>query len=289
MTIRKALETGQKTLSASPSPALDTRLILEYVMDTSYSYIIAHDETIMSPTQEYRFLSLLERARNGEPIPYLVGKTHFYGLEIKVTPSVLIPRPETEQLINLALEWIARPARRQKQPLVVDVGTGSGCIALALASSLPLARISATDVSKEALEVAEENAKALGMENQVDFYNGQYLNPIVDDPDLIVANLPYIADHEWTTLAVGVKWYEPDVALRGGHDGLDGIRQLLAQAGRRLAPGGALFLEIGWQQGEAAKLLAKSTFPSAQIDVKKDLSGHDRVICIYTSDVDGDI
>jgi release factor glutamine methyltransferase len=264
-------------------------LILEYVMDTSYSYIIAHDETIMSPTQEYRFLSLLERARNGEPIPYLVGKTHFYGLEIKVTPSVLIPRPETEQLINLALEWIARPARRQKQPLVVDVGTGSGCIALALASSLPLARISATDVSKEALEVAEENAKALGMENQVDFYNGQYLNPIVDDPDLIVANLPYIADHEWTTLAVGVKWYEPDVALRGGHDGLDGIRQLLAQAGRRLAPGGALFLEIGWQQGEAAKLLAKSTFPSAQIDVKKDLSGHDRVICIYTSDVDGDI
>lgn len=289
MTIRKALETGQKTLSASPSPALDTRLILEYVMDTSYSYIIAHDETIMSPTQEYRFLSLLERARNGEPIPYLVGKTHFYGLEIKVTPSVLIPRPETEQLINLALEWIARPVRRQKQPLVVDVGTGSGCIALALASSLPLARISATDVSKAALEVAEENAKALGMENQVDFYNGQYLNPIVDDPDLIVANLPYIADHEWTTLAVGVKWYEPDVALRGGYDGLDGIRQLLAQAGRRLAPGGALFLEIGWQQGEAAKLLAKSTFPSAQIVVKKDLSGHDRVICIYTSDVDGDI
>ncbi|HET6446931.1 MAG TPA: peptide chain release factor N(5)-glutamine methyltransferase [candidate division Zixibacteria bacterium] len=289
MTIRKALETGRKTLSASPSPALDTRLILEYVLDTSHSYIIAHDETIMSPTQEYRFLSLLERARNGEPIPYLVGKTNFYGLEIKVTPSVLIPRPETEQLVNLALEWIARPSRRQRQPLIVDVGTGSGCIALALASALPLTRIEATDVSKAALEVAEENARALGLENRVDFYNGQYLNPIVDEPDLIVANLPYIADHEWTTLAVGVKWHEPDVALRGGSDGMDGIRQLLAQAGNRLAPGGAIILEIGWKQGEAAKLLAKSTFPSAQIDVKKDLSGHDRVVCIYTSDVDGDV
>ena len=289
MTIRKALETGRKTLSASPSPALDTCLILEYVLDTSHSYIIAHDETIMSPTQEYRFLSLLERARNGEPIPYLVGKTNFYGLEIKVTPSVLIPRPETEQLVNLALEWIARPSRRQRQPLIVDVGTGSGCIALALASALPLTRIEATDVSKAALEVAEENARALGLENRVDFYNGQYLNPIVDEPDLIVANLPYIADHEWTTLAVGVKWHEPDVALRGGSDGMDGIRQLLAQAGNRLAPGGAIILEIGWKQGEAAKLLAKSTFPSAQIDVKKDLSGHDRVVCIYTSDVDGDV
>jgi len=289
MTIRKALETGRKTLSASPSPALDTRLILEYVLDTSHSYIIAHDETIMSPTQEYRFLSLLERARNGEPIPYLVGKTNFYGLEIKVTPSVLIPRPETEQLVNLALEWIARPSRRQRQPLIVDVGTGSGCIALALASALPLTRIEATDVSKAALEVAEENARALGLENRVDFYNGQYLNPIVDEPDLIVANLPYIADHEWTTLAVGVKWHEPDVALRGGSDGMDGIRQLLAQAGNRLAPGGAIILEIGWKQGEAAKLLAKSTFPSAQSDVKKDLSGHDRVVCIYTSDVDGDV
>ncbi len=288
MTIREALATGRKKLVDSPSPALDTRLILEYVMAVSHGYLITHDEEIMNPEQAYRYLSLLERASNGEPIPYLVGKTQFHGLDIKVSLSVLIPRPETEQLVDLALEWVAHGYSKLGWPHIVDVGTGSGCIALALASELPNARIEATDISNNALELAEENSRILGFDDRIEFHHGQYLQPIVDAPDLIVANLPYIADHEWTSLGVGVKWYEPDVALRGGSDGLDGIRQLLAQAGKRLARGGAMLLEIGWQQGQAASLLAQSTFPSARVDVIQDYAGHDRVVRICTGEADSD-
>ncbi len=282
MTIRDALAFGRKKLAASPSPALDSRLILEFVMGANGSYLITHDEEIMSPKQEHRYLSLLERASDREPIPYLIEKTQFYGLEIKVTPAVLIPRPETEHLVKLALEWVSSNRKSLNAPHIVDVGTGSGCIALALASKLTEARIEATDSSKTALDLAKENARLLGFETRIEFHHGNLLEPIVSAPDLIVANLPYIADHEWTTLNDGVKWYEPDVALRGGSDGLDGIRQLLAQAGKQLAHGGALFLEIGWKQGDAASSLAQSAFPDARVDVAKDYAAHDRVICIYS-------
>ena len=289
MTIREALATGRKKLVDSPSPALDTRLILEHVMAVSHRYLITHDEESVNPEQTYRYLSLLERASNGEPIPYLIGKTQFHGLDIEVSPSVLIPRPETEQLVDLALEWVAQRYSRLECPHLVDVGTGSGCIALALASELPDAIIEATDISRIALELAEENALTLGFDDRIKFHQGQYLQPIVDAPDLVVANLPYIADHEWTSLSVGVKWYEPDVALRGGSDGLDGIRQLLAQASNRLTRGGAMFLEIGWQQGQAARILAQSSFPYARVDVIQDFAGLDRVVRICTGEADSDI
>jgi release factor glutamine methyltransferase len=289
MTIREALATGRKKLVDSPSPALDTRLILEHVMAVSHGYLITHDEESVNPEQTYRYLSLLERASNGEPIPYLIGKTQFHGLDIEVSPSVLIPRPETEQLVDLALEWVAQRYSRLEWPHIVDVGTGSGCIALALASELPDAIIEATDISRIALELAEENALTLGFDDRIKFHQGQYLQPIVDAPDLVVANLPYIADHEWTSLSVGVKWYEPDVALRGGSDGLDGIRQLLAQASNRLARGGAMLLEIGWQQGKAARILAQSSFPYARVDVIQDFAGLDRVVRICTGEADSDI
>jgi release factor glutamine methyltransferase len=289
MTIREALATGRKKLLDSPSPALDTRLILEHVLAVSHRYLITHDEESINPEQAYRYLSLLERAGNGEPIPYLIGKTQFHGLEIEVSPSVLIPRPETERLVDLALEWVVQRCRRQDWPHIVDVGTGSGCIALALANELPDAVIEATDISKIALELAEENSRILGFDDRIKFHQGQYLQPIVDSPDLVVANLPYIADHEWTSLSVGVKWYEPDVALRGGSDGLDGIRLLLAQASNRLARGGAMLLEIGWQQGQAAHILAQSSFPSARVDVIQDFAGLDRVVRICTGDADSDI
>jgi release factor glutamine methyltransferase len=286
MTISEALAAGRKKLVDSPSPALDTRLILEHVMAVSHQYLITHDEENMNPEQTYRYLSLLERASNGEPIPYLIGKTQFHGLDIEVSPSVLIPRPETEQLVDLALEWVARSYSRQKRPHIVDVGTGSGCIALALARELPRANIEATDISKIAIELAEKNSRILGFEDRIKFHQGQYLEPIVNAPDLVVANLPYIADHEWTSLSVGVKWYEPDVALRGGSDGLDGIRQLLAQASNRLAHGGAMLLEIGWQQGQAGRILAQSSFRSARVDVIQDLAGLDRVVRICTGEAD---
>jgi release factor glutamine methyltransferase len=282
MTIRDALTLGRKKLAASPSPTLDSRLLLEFVLDSSSSYLIAHDEEIMSPEHERRFLSLLERAGAGEPIPYIIERTQFYSLSIQVSPAVLIPRPETEQLVDSALDWVTQRNNSFTLPHIVDVGTGSGCIALAIASKLRDAKIEATDVSNAALDLAKENARKLGFETRIAFHHGNLLEPIVDAPHLIVANLPYIADHEWTALSDGVKWYEPDVALRGGFDGLDGIRQLLAQASIKLTRGGALFLEIGWKQGDGARSLAQSAFPDARVDVLKDYAANDRLICIYT-------
>jgi release factor glutamine methyltransferase len=282
MTIKEALALGRNSLIASPSPFLDTRLILESVMAVDYSYLIAHDKQSMSPDQEHQYLQMLDRASAGEPIPYLTGRIRFFGLDLIVSPAVLIPRPETEQLVELALEWLRVDYQLSARPFIVDIGTGSGCIALALASQLPEAKIEATDVSEAALDIAKENAQALEYDRRIEFHLGSFLEPILGEPNLIVANLPYIADHEWSTVGSGVKSYEPDIALRGGSDGLDSIRQLLVQTNKKLARGGAIFLEIGWQQGVTASSLVQSTFSSAQVMMIQDYAGHDRIICVYT-------
>jgi release factor glutamine methyltransferase len=159
---------------------------------------------------------------------------------------VLIPRPETEQLVEMVLDWAGERGAVQ----IVDVGTGSGCIAVTLAHHLPQASVTAVDLSPAALAVAQENAHRLTGQ-PITFLEGSLLSPVAHKVDLIVANLPYIADGEWTMLDDGVKLHEPALALRGGADGLMYIGSLLRQAGDRLNPGGAVFLEIGWQQGTA--------------------------------------
>jgi release factor glutamine methyltransferase len=187
----------------------------------------------------------------------------------------LIPRPETEQLVEAAIHW-ARP----RQPLrVADIGTGSGCIAVILALHLPESHIDAVDISADALAVAQQNAQR-HVPGRIHFHLGHLLRPLLHQPDLITANLPYVADGEWTMLDDGVKLYEPAVALRGGPDGLDLIRQLLQQATSRLNPGGAIFLEVGWRQGPAAQRLAQAYFATAQIDLMADYAGHDRIVAI---------
>ena len=282
MKINKALTVGQDRLSPSPSPSLDARLILEHVLQTNHSFLVSHGDDRLRPDQEHHFRSLLERAALGEPIPYLLEETKFYGLDLKISPAALIPRPETELLVDAALEWLRSRTTGRQDLRIVDVGTGSGCVALAIASRVTDVFIEGTDVSEDALELALENSRILGLDDRVKFHFGNLLEPVSGEIDLIVANLPYIADHEWSALDVGVKWYEPDVALRGGSDGLDGIRQLLDQASMRLTSGGAMFLEIGWEQGEAASRIAQSTYPSARVDVLKDLGGRDRVLRIQT-------
>jgi release factor glutamine methyltransferase len=288
MTIKDALAEGQKILVGSLAPLLDSRLLLEQVLSVNHSYLIAHDGEHLNIEQELQYRSLLNRAARKVPIPYLVGKVQFLGLDIKVAPEVLIPRPETERLVQYAREWVVGNFGALAPVHIVDVGTGSGCIALSMARILPMARVEATDISAAALKIAQDNARALGLDERVIFHHGPLLDPILEAPDLVIANLPYIADHEWTSLDDGVKWYEPDVALRGGSDGLDGIRQLLAQASDRLAAGAALFLEIGWQQGKAVNRVAQSTFPSAKITVLPDYSGIDRVVSIVVEEAIGD-
>ena len=276
MNIAEALALGRRRLNDADGPALDARILLQHVLDVGHSYLIAHDDEILAPPQEADYLALLARGARREPIPYLVGVAPFYGRDFYVTPAVLIPRPETELLAEVALEW----AGRYKQPRLLDVGTGSGCIAVTMANSLPEARIEAVDISPAALEIAVRNARAHGVADRVSFHLGRHLESLDERPDIIVANLPYVADDEWTALDDGVKWYEPEIALRGGPDGFAEIRELLNQATSRLASGGAIFLEIGWQQGQSALRLACSFFPEAKIDLKSDHAGRDRVVCI---------
>jgi release factor glutamine methyltransferase len=277
MKVKEAWAYGRSQLIESPTPQLDARLILEHVLQEGHSYLVAHGEALLTADQERRFRSLTGRARRKEPVPHLTGHAPFYGLDLIVSPATLIPRPETEQLVAAALDW-ATP----RQPLnVVDVGTGSGCIAICMARHLPEARVDAVDISLTALEVARRNARQHAP-NRIQFHQGNLLDPILRAPDLIVANLPYVSDREWTLLDDGVKLHEPAVALKGGDDGLDLIRQLLPQATSKLKAGGAIFLEIGWQQGSSALHLAQSHFPAASIELMPDYAGHDRIIAIRT-------
>ena len=285
LTIREALAYGRGQLQSSDSPALDARLLLEHVLQVNHTYLIAHDEHQLAKHQAATYRRLVRRAALREPVPYLTGWAPFYGRRFKVSPSVLIPRPDTEFLVERALDWIkAGPgsawAGNQSGPLIVDVGTGSGCLAISLALETEIGQIAAVDISAAALTIARQNAEHFGVAERVTFHQGSLLAPIAGRPDLIVANPPYIADPEWTAVDDGIKWYEPDIALKGGPDGLAVIRQLLTEAAQRAAPGGAILCEIGWQQGAAAQELARLFFPQATVEILSDYGGRDRLLAI---------
>lgn len=276
-TIREAWRSGRARLADSPTPALDARLLLEHVLGRDHAYLIAHDDEPLPAAALATYRALLERAASHEPIPYLIGNAPFMGLDFAVTHDVLIPRPETEQLVEQAITWT------QGRGVIhaIDVGTGSGCIAVSLARGLPRAMVTAVDLSAGALAVAAINGRRHAP-GRVLFAQGDLLAAIAPGLDLIVANLPYIAGHEWPTLPIGVKSYEPALALNGGADGLDLFRNLLPQAAGRLRSGGLVLLEIGWRQGEAVVALARQTWPRADIRVWTDFAGHDRIVAVQT-------
>ncbi len=248
--------------------------MLGHVLGRDHAYLVAHDNDPLSPDALAAYDALLRRAAAGEPIPYLLGHAPFMGLEFAVSPAVLIPRPETEQLVESALAWA-----HGRGPLrAVDVGTGSGCIAVSLATRLTGAAF-AVDVSAAALAVAAANV-ARHSPGRVHLLRGDLLTALAPGFDLITANLPYVTADEWPTLPVGVKSYEPALALDGGRDGLDLIRALLPQAADRLRPGGLLLLEVGWRQGQTVAELARAAFPGAAVAVRPDFAGHDRMVAV---------
>lgn len=269
MTIRHALHNGR-------SP-LHTRLLLQHVLGVDHAHLIAHGDQELTAVQQQTFLAYLHRAEQGEPIPYIIGHAPFFDMDLRVSPAVLIPRPETEQLVETAVSW----AKSRGSIHIVDAGTGSGCIPIALARKLPQAAIEATDISADALAVARQNAARFAPE-RITFHHGDLLQPITRPIDLITANLPYVTDHEWTMLDDGVKLHEPQIALKGGPDGLAIIRELLNQAAYKLTPKGAILLEIGWQQGDTAQKLAASLFPTARIELRQDYARQDRFVIIQT-------
>jgi release factor glutamine methyltransferase len=261
----------------SESEPLDASLLLMHVLGVDRAALIAHPERPLTPEQSATYRDLIERRAAGVPLPYLTGRRAFYDLELIVTPDVLIPRPETEHLVEAAMAW----ARGRSGLRAADVGTGSGAIAIALVKHLLDAHVWALDISAAALAVARQNAARYGMLERIEFVAGDLVAPLIyrgQQADLIAANLPYITGDELGTLAVAR--HEPRLALDGGPDGLDLIRRLLDQAPRVLAAGGLLLLEIGAGQGERVRALAEMAFPGARVHIAPDYAGHDRVVSV---------
>jgi release factor glutamine methyltransferase len=230
---------------------------------------------VLLPQTEGRVNAVVERRAIGEPIQYITGEAEFYGLPFRVTSDVLIPRPETEHLVEKALDLAASlPA-----PRIVDVGTGSGCIAIAIAHCLPLAQITAIDLSAPALAIARQNAKRNGVSSQIRFLHGDLLAPVAQEQfEIVVSNPPYVPLADRAALAVEIRDHEPALALFAGDDGLDIFRRLIPAAVAALIPGGFLLLEIGHGQSAAvAALLAASGF--GRIEFIPDLQSIPRVAC----------
>ncbi len=245
---------------------------MKHVLGISRSTLLTHPERPLTAVELDGYRALVDERALGYPLPYLTGEAAFYGLDIEVTPEVMIPRPETEVLVELAL------ARRPTS--VIDVGTGSGCIAVALAKHLAEVTVYAIDISRPALAVAQRNAERHGVEDQIQFIVGDLLDRRPAPVDLIVSNPPYVSVDEWASLPFAICHHEPRLALDGGADGLGVIRRLLSQSEGLLEPGDALLVEIGAEQGDAARDIARTRFPEngTVIQVHPDLAGRDRVL-----------
>jgi release factor glutamine methyltransferase len=305
--------------AASTTPRLDAELLLAHVLGWSRARVLAEGRVLLADTDLVAFRALVTRRAALEPVAYLLGHKEFYGLGFIVDRSVLVPRPETELLVDLALA-LARPPTTDHRPLtadratknqqprtenqendallsdltrspsqpvvgrwwsvvVADIGTGSGCIAVAVAAHLPGALVYATDLAPDALRIARQNVERHSLTARVQLLQGDLLDPLPEPVDLLLSNPPY------TILAqidAGVRRHEPHLALDGGPDGLVVYRRLLAAAPARLRPGGAVVLEIGAEQAVTVSDLARKHFPAAQIEIYQDLAGHDRVVVVTT-------
>ncbi|SCY52705.1 [protein release factor]-glutamine N5-methyltransferase [Nitrosospira sp. Nl5] len=245
----------------------DARLLLQTVLNVNHAHLIAHSDQELVPAEAQYLHQLIARRAQGEPVAYLMGKREFYGLSFKVTPAVLIPRPETELLVDLALERM--PLDHSSK--ILDLGTGSGAIAISIANHRPLANITAVDASADAVAVAKINARQLNV-NNIRIIEGDWFGGLAGKRfDLIVSNPPYIAGSD-PHLAQGDLRFEPQTALTTGGDSLDCIRCIIASAAAHLVAGGTLLLEHGYDQAEACRqLLDKAGF--CEVFSRPDLAG----------------
>lgn len=255
------------------TPALIARVVAAHTLRANPSWVASHPEYSLSPAQLDSLQAMILRLCEGEPLPYLLGEWEFYGLKLVVNSSALIPRPETELLVEMAINWLRKhPERRW----AADVGTGTGCIAVALAHEIPDLRFVAADISSQALQLAVENAREYHLEQRIHFTRSHLLSAVETKFDLIAANLPYIPSSKLDNLAVSR--YEPHRALDGGPDGFSLIRALLEDSPRLIANGGLLLLEIESGQGDMALELASAIWPEADVYLHKDLAGHPRLL-----------
>jgi len=263
----------------SDTPALDASVLIAHVINKPRTWVMAHPELALTAEQQKDLDNSLTRLERGESFPYVLGHWEFFGLDFNVTSDVLIPRPETELLVEKAIAWLQEsPVRRT----IADVGTGSGAIAVSIAVNVPGARVLATDLSDKALEVAQKNAIKFDVINRIDFLQCDLLPSLIESPpterhfDLICANLPYIPTETLHKLPIFGR--EPTLALDGGTDGLDPIRRLLNIAPDWLAPNGMILLEIESTRGIQSLNLACDMFSEASIHLHQDLAGQDRLL-----------
>lgn len=275
MILEQLLRTSREVLvkNCIDDAAFEAEVLLRHTLHISRSqlYVEFGREVSFCESEQYRHM--VERRLTGEPTAYITGHREFFGLDFEVDHRVLIPRPETELLVEKAIQ-----IAHDSDALIADIGTGSGAIAISLAISLPRARIYAIDLSQDALEVARSNCRKHGVESRVSLLAGDLLEPLPKPVDIMIANLPYI--RRCVLCSVNTYGFEPSVALDGGLDGLDQIRRLCAHIPGKLITSGTVLLEIGYDQSDAAVSILKRYFPCARTELFRDLSGLPRMVTL---------
>ncbi len=285
--LRSVIQATHRTLESAgiPDARLEAEVMVMDVMRMPRQAIFAEQESQVAAQQEAQLAAIVERRLTREPLAYILNYREFYGVNLLVNPDVLIPRPETETLVEHAL-FMALMGMESRELVIADVGTGTGAIAVNLAIHLPAARIYAIDAYDPTLDVAAYNVRMHNVADRVTLLKGDLLEPLPEPVDVIAANLPYLPTTRIPTLQPEVQW-EPSAALDGGPDGLDLIRRLIAQAAApsvtgdsRLKPHGVILLEMDPEQMDDAKALASEQFPDAEITVEPDLAGRERVLSV---------
>ncbi len=278
-TVAAALRRGEERLAGTSAPRSDAEELLSRLLGLTWWQLRADPGRRLGPGESRRFDEWLARRVAGEPVQYVTGRAAFRDLDLAVDRRVLVPRPETEGLVERVLEVLREERARWPAPRVLDLGTGSGAIALAIASEWPAATVTALDASGGALEVARANARALGLEARVRFIAGRWLEAVVGERfEAIVSNPPYVAEHEWEGLPLEVRGFEPRDALLSGPEGLDDTRAIVASTPGALAPRGLLALEADETRAEKVAAEIRSGLGWRHVRVLPDLSGRPRYV-----------
>ena len=285
MILSEALQSVTQTLRRAEiaDPSVEAEVLLGHVLGMSKTGLYTEPERSLTSVEGECLRDLVRRRLDREPAAYILGHCEFYGIDFYVDSHTFIPRPETELLVEKAVELARRISRQGEQTAIADIGTGCGAIAISLALALPQARIYATDISPSALQIAEVNCRRHGVNGRVELLQGHLLEPLPQAVDMVVANLPYVRDCEFVDLSPEIREHEPTIALAGGRDGLDKIREMLEQVRGKGGTFGAegptcLLLEIGQGQGEMVASLVGNYSQEASVELISDLGGVERVV-----------
>ena len=279
MNLREIFNSAGETLmrTGSPDAQLEAEVLIRHVLRIDRATFFRDLEQPVTDCDRERLDDLVNRRLNREPLNYITGLREFYGLDFEVSDSVLIPRQETELLVDTVISLVrSRPKCEMK---ICDIGTGSGAIAVSVAVNLPSAEVMAIDISQRALDIADANRRMHGVYNRVSLRRGNLLEPVDWKPEIIVSNPPYIRRSDLSLLQPEIQ-YEPSVALDGGPDGLEVIRGLLRQSSDKVSSTGAILFEIDSSQKDSARMLSREYFPNSEISILDDLSGNSRAILI---------